>query len=257
MHLQLVHVEVRRAAACLPPTTQSPMANAPSRALLRRHLGLQLRRREPHDVLVLVGVELVGVGVVVLEARCGRPARRPSSARARARARGTPASPRARTARGSAQMSSCAVRPAWLSRITWSTPVASNSRRRRRIVSGEPISPLRSVSCALSVCAPLLVRLPHVALAGVRDAVPAVVAQAEHEERPARGLRQRLLVGRRAHEAADHRDVRIGRDSRRACARFCGQLEVVAVHPRPRGVRRHELEAERAHAPAAGVGDRL
>src|SRR5512134_2918110 len=37
------------------------------RALLRRHLGLQLLGREAHDVFVLVGVELVGVGLVAVE----------------------------------------------------------------------------------------------------------------------------------------------------------------------------------------------
>ena len=36
------------------------------------------------------------------------------------------------------QMSAWEVRPAWFSKITWSTPAASNSRSRRRIVSGEP-----------------------------------------------------------------------------------------------------------------------
>ena len=48
-------------------------------------------------------------------------------------------------------MSSCEVRPVWFRRMTWSTFVASNSRSFLRIVSGEPISPTLSVSCALGV----------------------------------------------------------------------------------------------------------
>ena len=49
-------------------------------------------------------------------------------------------------------MSSWLVRPVWFSRMTWSTLEASNWASFRRIVSGEPIRPAWSVSCAFGVC---------------------------------------------------------------------------------------------------------
>src|SRR5206468_4937604 len=114
--------------------------------------------------------------------------------------------------------------------------------------------PARERLLGLRRRAPLLVGLPHVALAGIRDAVTAIVGEAEDEERPARRFLARSLVRVRAHEARHHRDVRI----RRIVAelvRVLRELDVVAVHPRARRLRRDELEAERAQAPAAGARD--
>ncbi len=152
-------------------------------------------------------------------------------------------------------MSSWGVRPVWLSRMIWSTLVASNSRSFRRMVSGEPISPTRSVSCGLRRVAPLLVELPHVALPRRGHPVASVVGKAEHEERPSRRLGLRLLVGGRAHERGDHGDVRVGR----VVGELGGALDqvaVVLVDPGARGFRRHELKAERPHPPLPRAADR-
>ena len=48
------------------------------------------------------------------------------------------------------QMSSCVLRPAWLSSTTWSMFEDWNRRSLRRIVSGEPIRPPRSAAACAS-----------------------------------------------------------------------------------------------------------
>ena len=153
-------------------------------------------------------------------------------------------------------MSSCDVRPVWFKRMTWSTFVASNSRSFLRIVSGEPISPDLERLLRLGRVAPLLVQLPHIALARRRHAVASVVREAEDEEGPARRLGLRLLVRRRAHEGGHHRDVRILRIVGEL-GQVLGQVRVVLVDPGPRRLRRDELKAERSHAPAPRAADGL
>ena len=153
-------------------------------------------------------------------------------------------------------MSSCVFLPAWLSRMTWSTWARSSSRRRSRIVSGEPISSLSERRRPSGSLLPLLVALPEVVRPGLERPFLVVELEGELEEGPAVGLLLRLFVGRRAHEAADRGEVRV----RLVVAELALVLRegvVVRVDPGPGGVEVGELEAQRAHAAVRGVADRV
>ena len=109
-----------------------------------------LRRDQPVDRHALTDADalLERRGVDLLELDLAGSAPPASTPGAPAPWRGTPASPRAANSSRLAQMSSCVLRPAWLSRMTWSTLDFSNLRSFRRMVSGEPISPPRSAALA-------------------------------------------------------------------------------------------------------------
>ena len=139
-------------------------------------------------------------------------------------------------------MSSCVFLPAWFSRITWSTfaalqlaqPLADRRRRTDQLAAAAAL-PFRRLL-------PLLVAFPEVDRAGLERTFLVVERQRELEERPAVRLLPGFLVGVGAHEAADHRDVRVGL----VVAELLLVVQegvVVRVHPGACRVEAHELEA--------------
>ena len=106
---------------------------------------------------------------------------------------------------------------------------------------------------------PLHELLPDVDGAGARPLTiraHAVEAQRELEEGQAFRALAGFLVGFGAHEIGDQRDVRIDWIIRQFL-QMLGDGVIVGVHPGVGGVRRDELEAQRPHAAATRVFDRV
>ena len=140
-------------------------------------------------------------------------------------------------------MSSWVLRPAWFSRITWSTFDSSNLRSLVRIVSGEPISPPACIFCACGVLRNAWYSSHRFDAARLARRPGRVEAQRELEERPAVGLGVGLLVGR-AHMNRTRRRCsgwsRSRRAGRAAWCRRCSRRQ-----PR-RGPRRRSRTGSRA-----------
>ena len=95
------------------------------------------------------------------------------------------------------QMCSWRLRPAWLSRITWSTLDSAKRCSLARIVAGEPISPPCCAFCPAGAAFHVWYSSHRLTVPGTTGPCVVVEAQGELEERRAVGPRLRLLVGRR------------------------------------------------------------
>src|SRR5438552_1791027 len=173
----------------------------PARGLLLGHLPFQLGGRKPDDVLVLVRVDLVRVRGDLLELEAtaedvGLPALLLAVARMEIRHHLPREQLEARADVLVGGASGLVQEDHLIDVGALKLPEPPPDRLRR----ADQAAPERLLR--LGRLAPPLVELPHVAGAGGGDAVSAVVAQAEDEERPAGRLRLRRLVRLGAHEAA-------------------------------------------------------
>ena len=230
-------------------------ANPPPARLLRRHARLQLLGGEADDVLVLVRVEIKGLGVEILELHAAGehrllPCRLLGLARMEFR----------HHLGGEELEAGADVLMAGAAGLVQQDDLVDM----RRLELPEPRADGlgRADEAALQRRlrllgpAPVLILLPEIAGARRVDAFAAVIGEREDEEGPARCLLDRFRIGRRAHEAVDDGDVGVQRIFRERL-RMVQQHVVVFVDPGARRFGRDEAESQRAHAPFAGLGDGL